>query len=238
MQVSEKEWLKYVKKLSAISKTAAAKMQSAIHKYGVDDRETLIDIAYSLAQKYGSASGAMACTLYDDVARLSRVYVPDAEMAELATKKEIETAISTAPSAFKMVDVVTIYVKMASLDTIQQNARRDHAQWAWIPSGDSCPFCMTLASRGWVNASDEVKKGNHAEHVHANCDCTFAIRFNDKTTYEGYNPQVYLDKYYAAEGKSSKDKINSMRREEYQQNKDEINARKRELYALNKEKEE
>ena len=52
-----------------------------------------------------------------------------------------------------------------------KNAVRDGAEWAWVPHGDTCPFCITLASNGWQKASRKVLKGGHAEHIHANCDC-------------------------------------------------------------------
>ena len=50
-------------------------------------------------------------------------------------------------------------------------------------------------------------KGGHAEHIHANCDCEFAIRFDHNTTVAGYDPDKYLAQYNAAGGD-----INKMRR--------------------------
>ncbi|MBR4692904.1 MAG: hypothetical protein IKP17_09110 [Oscillospiraceae bacterium] len=38
-----------------------------------------------------------------------------------------------------------------------------------MPSGDTCAFCITLASRGWQKAGREAIKGGHAEHIHNNC---------------------------------------------------------------------
>lgn len=103
-------------------------------------------------------------------------------------------------------------VKQAGADTTIKNAIRDGAYWAWVPAGDTCAFCLTLASRGWQKAL----KGDHAEHIHANCDCTFAIAFrqSDIDRYSDvYNPQQYKRIYDNAEGSTSKDKINNIRRE-------------------------
>ena len=55
--------------------------------------------------------------------------------------------------------------------------------------------------------------------------------FDGKPEYAGYDPDKYLEMYENAEGNSSKDKINALRREKYQQNKDKINAQKRAAYA-------
>ena len=148
-------------------------------------------------------------------------------------------------------------VKMAGVDTTMQNALRDGAEWAWIPSGDTCAFCLTLASRGWQKASKQAIRGGHAEHIHNNCDCTYAIRFDGVSDIEGYDPDKYLEMYENAddssyawgsannqrEGKNhwqneSTARINGMRRAEYAKNKDAINAQKREAYARRKEFEE
>ncbi len=55
---------------------------------------------------------------------------------------------------------------------------------------------------GWQTASKKVLKGNHAEHVHANCECTFGIAFNEKGRQQYdriYDPQKYADMYYGAD---------------------------------------
>ena len=122
---------------------------------------------------------------------------------------------------------VSRLVKRAGADTTLKNAVRDGAEWAWVPHGDTCPFCITLASNGWQKASSKVLKGGHANHIHANCDCEFAIRFDHKTTVAGYDPEKYLKQYRDAGGD-----INKMRRIDYAARKDAINAQKRAAYAL------
>ncbi|MBQ1756264.1 MAG: hypothetical protein IIZ96_05930 [Oscillospiraceae bacterium] len=127
-------------------------------------------------------------------------------------------------------------VKMAGVDTTMQNALRDGAEWAWVPHGDTCAFCITLASRGWQRASKKALKGGHAEHIHANCDCTYAVRFDGKSNVAGYYPDDYLEMYESADGLKPKDKINAMRREFYAQNSAEINAQKRDAYEKRQER--
>ncbi len=110
--------------------------------------------------------------------------------------------------------------------TMLKNAKRDGTEFAWIPNGTACPYCLELASRGWRPANENTVGGGHAEHIHAHCDCQYAVRFDGKSTVAGYDPDKYLAMYENAGGD-----INAMRRKRYEQNKDEINARKRELYA-------
>ena len=73
-------------------------------------------------------------------------------------------------------------------------------------------------------------KNGHAEHIHANCDCTYAVRFDSRTEVEGYDPDKYLDMYYDSGGD-----LNEMRREFYAENKEKINAQKRSAYAKRQE---
>ena len=73
-------------------------------------------------------------------------------------------------------------------------------------------------------------------HVHANCDCTYAIRFSPDVEVEGYNDgEEYRKMYNNAEGSIYQDKLNSMRREFYAENKEIINEQKRSAYEKRKE---
>lgn len=74
-------------------------------------------------------------------------------------------------------------------------------------------------------------KGDHAEHIHSSCDCEFAIRFDGKSTVEGYDPDALREMYDNAEGRNWQEKVNSMRREQYRANGDKIRAQKRAAYA-------
>lgn len=94
--------------------------------------------------------------------------------------------------------------------------------------------CIKRLAKG----REKTLSGGHAEHIHANCDCTYAVRFGGRGGVRGYDPQTYFDMYNDADGIKSKDKINAMRRMQYAHNRDAINAQKREAYALRKEKEE
>ena len=150
-----------------------------------------------------------------------------AETPDYGTVAKMVKATITSPSA--MIQGVSRLVKQAGADTTLQNARRDRAQFAWIPHGDTCAFCLMLASNGWRNQSQNAMKNGHVSHIHSNCDCTYAVRFDSRTTVAGYDPDRYLEQYRAANGD-----LNAMRRADYQANKDIINAQKRRAYASRK----
>ena len=134
---------------------------------------------------------------------------------------------ATKQSLPQMQRGVSRLVKRAGADTTLKNALRDGAEWAWVPQGDTCAFCLTLASRGWQKASQAAIKGGHAEHIHANCDCEYAIRFDGRSTVAGYDPDKYLRQYRAAGSD-----VNALRRVNYAANRERINAQKRAAYAL------
>lgn len=237
MKISVSDWLKYIRKLSAINSAAAKRMQSWMVANGLGDVEAMIDYAHALTTRYGEAAASLACEMYDAVAAAQGVAVASAEPAATATYQETARAVmgtlknqrSTVPAT------VGRLVKQAGADTALQNAARDGAQFAWVPHGDTCAFCMMLASNGWQYMSEKALQGGHADHIHANCDCEYAIRFSPSGGVEGYDPAKYLELYENADGTTWDDKVNAIRRDQYAENKDAINAQKRAAYAARKE---
>lgn len=213
MKVNQADWNKYVQKLSSISKEAGDQLQAWIDLHGMSDMVDLINYAYALSEKYGSAAAALAAEMYDAIARLSNVSVPAAEVANTATYGEVAKAMyGTVKQNKRLSDTIQRLVKQSSADTMRNNAIRDGAEWAWIPSGDTCAFCITLASRGWQKASKKVLKGDHCDHIHAHCDCQFMVRFDSNTEVAGYDPEEYKKMYDEAKGSNSKERINFIRR--------------------------
>ncbi len=214
MQISTKAWREYISKMSAISQAAADKMQAWVQKNGFGDTKALLDYANSLVLYYGDAIGELACEMYEKTAAAQGVTIKAAEPAEIPSYGEVAKAINGAKKQGENLvpSAVGRQVKQIGADTTLKNAQRDGAQFAWIPYGDTCAFCLTLASRGWQYMSSKALKNGHAEHIHSNCDCQYSIRFDTKSTVEGYDPDKYLDMYNNAEGNNSKEKINSLRR--------------------------
>ena len=244
MVIKNRLWLKYISDLRRVNDEAAGFVLRYLEANGIPtDRDTinaLIEYANAICSKYSEASAALAAEMYDALAALSGVTVPPALPAPVPEMSEVAKAIvGTMKTGNEEIISAAIgrLVKQTGVDTTMQNALRDGAEWAWIPSGETCAFCITLASRGWQRASRKALKNGHAEHIHANCDCTYAVRFDPFTEVEGYDPQKYLEMYEDADGRKPKDKINAMRREFYDQNKEEINAQKRDNYEKRQERE-
>lgn len=231
MKISTKAWVAYIKKMSQISETAADLMQKWVRKNGFGNDKALLDYAFALSQHYGQAIGALSCQMYEATAAAQGVVVPTAEIADLPEYGEVAKAVrgTMKQSQLNVPAAIARLVKQVGADTTLKNAMRDGAQFAWVPHGDTCSFCITLASRGWQYMSKKALRNGHAEHIHAHCDCEYAVRFDGKSTVAGYDPDKYLEEYNNAGGD-----INKMRRIRYEKNKDSINARKRALYAEKK----
>lgn len=228
MRITATAWAAYTQQLAKLNKKAGQLMADYIAAHGTRDTDALIAYAHALVTKYGEGSAELACQMYDALAAAAKAGVPAAEPAKTASYGEVARMVqATKASQPQMQQGVSRLVKRAGADTTLKNALRDGAEFAWIPQGDTCAFCLTLASRGWQKASQAAIKGGHTEHIHANCDCEYAIRFDGRSTVAGYDPDEYLRRYRAAGSD-----VNALRRVEYAKNKERINAQKRAAYAL------
>lgn len=221
----------YHARLSKLNEKAGQLMQEYVAAHGTEDGPALIAYAHALVTKYGEGSAELACQMYDALAEAQGVTLPAAEPAATAEYGEVARMVNATKrqNPANLPNGVRRLVKRAGADTTLHNAIRDGAEWAWVPHGDTCPFCIMLASNGWRKASAKLLKGGHAEHIHANCDCEFAVRFDGSTTVAGYDPEKYLRQYRAAGSD-----VNAMRRIDYAARKDAINAQKRAAYAARK----
>ena len=238
MKITSSQWTDYINKLSTLNSRGSELVQAWIDKHGTEDVDALIDYCYKVIGRYGSASAELTASMYEAIAKAEEVFIQPAEYADIAsygdTAKAVQGSLLQSPSGQLVKQAVSRQIKLASTDTLAKNALRDGAEWAWIPSGDTCPFCLMLASQGWVRASKKALKNGHCKHIHANCDCTYAVRFDSSTTVAGYDPERYLADYEGADGTKPREKLNAMRREHYEANKGKINAQKRAAYAARK----
>lgn len=237
-EIKRNAWNQFTQLMTKCSDAAAAEMRAWLSVNGWGNMEAAVEYMYALIEKYGEAAASLACEMYDATAAINGANVTPAIPAEPPAVEKVRAAVTVATeqSPTTVPSIAGRYVKQRGADTILQNAQRDGAEWAWVPNGDTCAFCIALASRGWKRQSKEAAKV-HAEHIHNNCDCMYAVRFNGKGGVEGYDEKMYEDMYYKdpetgeKRGGNSRDKINAMRREAYAADKERINEMKRKNYA-------
>lgn len=226
--------------------TVMAKAQNEMRDYVLDGHKELnkefVDMAYGITTKYSEASAALAAEYVENIARKmagEKGLLADkpAVPAETATYEEVSKAISVVgkENVLNTPQVVGRFVKQAGADTVMLNGIERNAQFAWVPSGqETCAFCLMLAANGWVHISKKkFNKGNpHADHIHASCDCVYALRFDEKTQVNGYDPQKYRDMADEAIRQARAQGIDGNFYGTYggTMNKDAINALRRMLY--------
>ena len=272
MYISTKDWKSYINKLRKLNDDAAKLIIAYVQKNGFSNTDALIRYCYAVVEKYGTGSAALAAAMYDATALMQGAVVPSAELAAVASygdvAKTVQGVLKTSSNVDELAGAVTRWVKKAGCDTTLQNAVRDShsndlystgrkkygkkkntgAQFAWVPMGDTCAFCLALAANGWQYQTSGAA-AEHAEHIHSNCDCTYAVRFNENSGIEGYDPDEItkqinadlkeqgmvadVDDYY--HGAFNSDVLNAIRRQNYAENKEEINAQKRSAYEKRQE---
>lgn len=95
-------------------------------------------------------------------------------------------------------DLASAQVKRMANRTMTRNAARDGVRYARVPTGaETCGWCLMLASRGFVYASE--KTAGATDHYHNDCDCKIMPEFGD-TEVEGYDPDALYDVYSEAYG--------------------------------------
>lgn len=264
-RITTRAWNNYIRTLRRIDDRATNEMRARITVLSAQYGEGLItleeyenaaiDYAYALATKYGEAAGALSAEMYDAIADLQGANVPPAVPAPTATMAETAKTVKGTMKTGNL-DIVAQatgrLTKQASADTMLQNAKRDGASFAWKPSGDTCAYCLALAGLGWQKAGKLTMDGGHAEHIHANCDCTYVVDFKGDLRVPDYNPteinqmiKDMTDGDFDAEdlikasghGKNKNHAgLNMIRRKFYADNKEIINEQKRSAYAKRMER--
>lgn len=189
MVITSEQFNRFQKALKAINNAAYNEMKSFLDSvpYQSLEMDDIINLGYYLSTKFGEASAALACQMCDDMAEQMGATVPLAEPSETASYEEVKDAIYASlkysPWGNNIPGVVSAKVKQAGQDTLVNYAKENNGLVAWVNVGRTCPYCMYLASRGWVNASDEMMEGKHVTHIHDHCDCTYMINPNWNDSY-------------------------------------------------------
>lgn len=148
-------------------------------------RNALLEVVPALTERYGEAASEAALTWYDDLrdsAGVRGAYVPyladaDFDAIERATRraagslwdgKAVETLVSIDA-------VLDLHVKRMGRDTMTATTNLDPRASGWrrLAVGETCGFCLMLASRGAVYRRRTADFAAHHE-----CDCTASPSFD------------------------------------------------------------
>lgn len=155
-----------------------------------------------LIEKYGIVTASIGADVFEAEA-VELGLRPTVDLAEgvnaerasarLAAELNQTTTLSTS---LQLVDEL---VKQPYRSTFQDSAIASGGGWARVPQGDTCNFCIMLASRGGVYESKKVAiLGYSGKKYHGECDCVTILVRSPADYPEGYSPDELYAKYAAA----------------------------------------
>lgn len=154
-----------------------------------------------LIEQYGIISASIGADVFEAEARElglrpSTEVAPGVNAGRAASRLEAElNTTTTLATALALTDEL---VKQPFRSTFQDSAIRSGAGWARVPLGDTCNFCIMLASRGGVYTRDTVVLGFNGKRYHGECDCQ-PVLVRDKSDYpDGYDPAAMYEQYLRA----------------------------------------
>lgn len=161
-------------------------------------REAVREAMEAVCGQVSGLAAARAAEFYDEVRtasvgkRLGALADAgrDPAATEGAVRALVQSVVDTGAAgrlARELGDRVDYEAKRAAAECVERNARRDplKPRWARVPSGaETCPFCLMLASRGFVYHSEKSAEGRY--HGHPGCDCRIVPGFEGDDV-EGYD---------------------------------------------------
>lgn len=174
--------------------------------------DELIAEATRIAEKFAFLGAELGAQWYDLCCELAGI---DAEPAELSTptseslqiKAEATVKNSQMPTIqqtlnYYMQNVINESIRMTGDANLWRDYERglSAGKWARVPVGDTCAWCLMLASQGAWYVSKESALGKESGHYHDGCNC-IAVYHADPIDIDGYGSKLgeYKSMYYKAE---------------------------------------
>ena len=186
------------------------------------DKTNILDKTLSVIDRYGNMTQEIGAQWYEESAEKAGVNVPRAQINRIDTDKyapRIEDLIAdwelgelTDEQLEEMLDeLVSESLINESRDVVMNNMRANEvADWrlsgsqartryARVPIGETCAWCIMLASLGPWYLSYETAGGYDPDHFHDHCDCE-VVASTDMEDIDGYAEtlEAYRDMYYDA----------------------------------------
>lgn len=169
------------------------------------------EIAEQVCDVYGLAAQSLAAQWYDYCEQLAGATEPSSTIGDTDQRSVIPAVNEQVDKLFEhtfteqqliqaLQSVVTEHVKSRAADEIGARAQETRAKgksvrYCRVPVGDTCAYCVMLASRGSAYLTDKTA----AQASHSGCDCAI-VPFHEADSIPGYEQdlQRYRDQYQAA----------------------------------------
>lgn len=201
--------------VNALSADAQAKVKPALEsllksweREGSGDIAALREGAYETIETalgyYADTCAAARAAEYYDAVRASQSFPgkyqavaesmrdPDATLG--AVRYFIGKVVDGTPEAFVSMCLARVdeEIRRAANRCVAHNVSKDPAKpwYARVPRGETCGFCLMLASFGFY-----AKTEGAADHAHDGCDCRIVPGFPGETKVRGYDPDGMYERY-------------------------------------------
>lgn len=203
---------------SELTRAALAEMQAYMNRLDWSNPNSdrlAAAFTQELIEIYGDTSAGLAAQYYDEIREGSRATGAYRALTAGVVSGQVSASVSwalTADSMNRLSGVVDRLVKQAGRDTFFGNVANDSdrsARWIRVPQGETCAFCLMLASRGYdggyssgkaagyVSGARSRSRGSRdiGEKFHDHCDCKAVQVYSvddypDNYDYERYN-EIY-----------------------------------------------
>ena len=200
-----------VKEFGAVSKQLREAALAEFMEYVYDgmDADEMAEAAANVAAKYSRMGCELGAQWYDICSEAAGLDVEPAEYEDVDIDALTERAHSVVARPGDSKATLDMFLQNAIAESIRAtgyaNLWRDYrrgmagGKWARVPVGDTCAWCLLLASQGAWYISEESALGKHAGHYHDGCDCV-AVYHADAESIAGYSAlESYKAAYYDAE---------------------------------------
>lgn len=239
--------------IQSFSKVTNQLIQRAVDDFMALYRPTMsidevIEIAAQVATRYEVLGSELGAQWYDLCTRLANI---EAEAAELRTtdgdnmRERARSALEVAPPDKPIDATFNYFLNNIVQDSIRAtgsaNLQRDYerglvkGKWARVPVGDTCAWCLMLASQGAWYLTKESAIGDNGGHYHDGCNCV-AVYHADPDNIPNYsNLLKYKKMYYDAENARS---ANASGKEPYSDELQERVTKAKELHSKREDEKE
>lgn len=175
--------------------------------------DELIELASQLAGKYAMFGCELGAQWYDLCTELAGIQAEPAYVNPPTYEELAERAMKAAeqypelPVEHVLGEFLQNVIESSIRDTGTSNLQRDYerglcaGKWSRVPVGETCAWCLMLASQGAWYVSEESALGREAGHYHSHCDCK-AVYHSDPEQIYGYKDLFrYKEMYYDADNR-------------------------------------
>ena len=178
--------------------------------------EEVAELMALVAENYNMLGYELGAQWYDLCSNLANINAEPSELPQVDADA-LKTRSRIAAESFKhetpMQQAIRNFLETEINNSIRQtgyeNLWRDYerglcaGRWARVPVGDTCAWCLMLASNGAWYLSKQSALGSNGGHYHDNCNC-IAVYHADANDIPNYkNLLQYKSMYYNARNAQS-----------------------------------